>query len=429
MSPTFMHPRSLQLAAFLAILSVPALLPAQETTGIQDERMQAIASRKQQEEWFGPRNKVTVAFHILNSGGTVDFNNLGAVPAKIVPPASEGAVNRVYDTGYVLADSPRQTEVDANGNQVSTPGGRYTIYGTQSDGSQIPVAEILGYQTGVSREWKEYTQNQFEERPGYLALTNYSTTSEGGHFTDKMGNAAGVELEYTRMIGRVSRRFQWGFTGGATINSISGQTSGSVTATLNSHTDYYLLHGTPDLAPTGGPTFGPYVVNGVLVNESGMETTVPVNQTPDESLSTNSATPGGVTVDGRWTVKGAYFMVKLGPSLRAQFNDHWEMTASAGFAGAYAGTTYTAAENFSLSSLPAEVTPGVTDIQQSTTAKFLTGYYADLTVEWAANERTGLFGGITAQQLSDYDQMVAERVARVDLGSAIGIRGGVSISF
>jgi hypothetical protein len=134
-------------------------------------------------------------------------------------------------------------------------------------------------------------------------------------------------------------------------------------------------------------------------------------------------------VDGRWNIKGAYFMMKLGPTLHVQFSDTWEMTASAGFAGAYAGTTYTAAENFKVTGLPDEITPGVTDVQQSTVAKFVTGYYADLTVEWEANERTGLFGGITAQQLGAYDQTVAERVARVDLGSAVGIRGGVSISF
>jgi len=333
-----MYQRSLPLFALLALVSLPALLPAQETTGIEDERMQAIAARKE-EEWFGPRNKVNIGFRVLNTGGTVGFSNLGAVPAKIVAPASEGAVNRIYDNGDVLADGPRPTEVDANGNQLSPPGGRYTLYGTQADGSQTPVAEILGYETGKSREWKEYTQNQFDEKPGYLALTNYSTTSEGGHFNDKMGNAAGVELDYTRLIGNVSRNIKWGITSGVALNSIDGQASGTVTATLNSHTDYYLLHGTPDVAPTGGPTYGQYVVNGVVINDQGLETTVPVNQTPDESLSTNNSTPGGATVDGRWNIKGAYFMMKLGPTLHAQFSDRWEMTASAGFAGAYAGTT------------------------------------------------------------------------------------------
>ncbi|MBI2497893.1 MAG: hypothetical protein HYV75_08295, partial [Opitutae bacterium] len=47
----------------------------------------------------------------------------------------------------------------------------------------------------------------------------------------------------------------------------------------------------------------------------------------------------------------------------------------------------------------------------------------------AANEITGLFGGLTAQKLGDYDQVVGGRTAKVDLGSSVGIRAGVSIKF
>jgi hypothetical protein len=61
--------------------------------------------------------------------------------------------------------------------------------------------------------------------------------------------------------------------------------------------------------------------------------------------------------------------------------------------------------------------------------KFLNGYYADLNLEWAANERTGLFGGFTAQKFDGYDQQVNGRTARIDLGSSVGLRGGVSIRF
>lgn len=435
MSHFFMNKRSLPLASILLLASLPALLPAQETTGIEDERMQEIA-RRQDEEWIGPKNKTSVGFRVLNQGGTVSFGNLGTVPAKFVPPASEGAVNRVYDNGYVLADRPRVDEVDSSGNQTSTPGGRYPIYATvtNTDGTttKVQVGEGLGYESGLSREWKLYTQAQLDARPGYVAYTNYSTTSEGGSFSEETGMVAGVELEYTRTFGRISRRIQWGLTTGITLNSINGQASGAVTSTLNSHTDYYAIDGgslgTVPEGGLGGPSGAPYVVDGVIISPSGLETTIPLNQTPDAN-STNNSVAGGATVNGRWTVKGAYFMMKVGPSIRAQFSDRWEMTASAGFAGAYAGTTYTAAETFTVASLPTSQTAGVPTPQQSSETAFLSGYYADLTIEWAANERTNLFGGLTAQQLSSYEQKVAERTALIDLGTAVGVRGGISIKF
>jgi len=40
-----------------------------------------------------------------------------------------------------------------------------------------------------------------------------------------------------------------------------------------------------------------------------------------------------------------------------------------------------------------------------------------------------LFGGITAQKFDGYDQTVGARTARIDLGSTVGIRGGISVKF
>ena len=77
--------------------------------------------------------------------------------------------------------------------------------------------------------------------------------------------------------------------------------------------------------------------------------------------------------------------------------------------------------------LPADQTLSVTE--ESDTSKFLGGYFADLNFDWAANERTGLFGGITAQKFDGYDQTLGGRTARVDLGNSVGLRGGISIKF
>jgi hypothetical protein len=65
----------------------------------------------------------------------------------------------------------------------------------------------------------------------------------------------------------------------------------------------------------------------------------------------------------------------------------------------------------------------------STTTRFLAGYFADLNLEWSLNETMGLFSGVTAQKLNDYEQKLGDRVAKIDLGNSVGIRGGVSIRF
>jgi hypothetical protein len=223
-------------------------------------------------------------------------------------------------------------------------------------------------------------------------------------------------------------------TAGLTLNSINSQTSGSVTSTLKSYTDYYQIHGTLGAMPEGGhggPRGEPYIVDGITLSQNGYETTVPLSQTPIGE-STSDSVAGGATVNGRWTIKGAYFMMKVGPALRAQFTDRWELTASAGFAGAYAGSTFSGAETFSVAGLPDGTSAGVPELLQSTATEFLMGYYADLTIEWAANDRTAVFGGVSAQQLSDYEQKLSSvtgQLARIDLGMAVGVRGGISIRF
>jgi hypothetical protein len=115
--------------------------------------------------------------------------------------------------------------------------------------------------------------------------------------------------------------------------------------------------------------------------------------------------------------------------VRAQITSRLGVSASIGVAGAYAGSTYTAFESLTLPTEDAEVISTNDSLEQNKTAKFLSGYYADFNLEWAATERTGLFGGISAQQLGDYDQTLNGRTAHIDLGNSVGIRGGVSIRF
>ncbi len=432
--------RLLKTAFFITLVSLPALLSAQtETTGKEDERLEALA--RSEGEWHAPKTKLSVGFRMLNSGGMVNFRNLGVVPSgRTIAPASAGAIERAYSNGDVTTDVPRPAEKDAAGNQISTPGGRYNIFTTSTvnildangnvTGTQdvtIRTGDLLSYTPGLTRDWLASTEGQLS-RPGYVSFSVYSATSDGASATHKQGPTAGVEFQFSRDIGRGSRHLQWGMVAGITLNDINSKSAGTVSSTLHTYTDYYSLNGQVITAVhLTNPSFGELVdSNGQVVSGAGLETTVALAAVPDASLTTDISTVGAASVAGRWQVKGSYFMLKLGPSVRTQLTDRLGLTASVGLAGAYAGTRYSAYEAYTLTDLP-----GITlDTTESSTAtKFVKGYFADLNLEWTANETLGLFGGVTAQQLSDYEQKLGDRSAKIDLGSSVGVRGGISIKF
>jgi len=392
---------------------------------------------REQGNWYRPKQHVNVGVRFLSSGAKVDFMNLGTIPSAFtMVPASEGLKTRNYTDGVVSIDMLNSTEKDSNGNQTSTPGGRFQVYSADLDGNQILSGDYLSYTPGLTRVWTAGSANQLSQQPGYVAFNIYSTTSEGGGLSKKQGMTGGVEFQLSRDIGRGSRHFQWAVMTGISLTDINGKTSGSVVSTLNTYTDLYSLNGQ---AITINQLTNPSTTL-MDVNDNGVtrsiifENTVPLNVNPSTVVSQSTTTSGGAEVTGRWQVKGAYFLVKLGPSMRTQLTDRLGLSASIGIAGGYAGTRYTATESFTVASLPDSPielidTENGSTVVGSTATKFLTGYFADVTLEWSANETLGLFGGFSAQQLSDYQQGLGDRVAKIDVGNSVGLRGGVSIRF
>lgn len=434
--------RSLQSIALLSALALPVLLPAQAVSSSEEERLEKLMANSAQ--WYVPRTTVSVGFRMLTSGGKVSFDNLGTVDlGEIVAPITDGAVTRAYHNGVVVADAPRGSEKDAEGNVVTTPGTRYATTATvnvldadgnpvlDADGKNVTTTQqsgdFLAYTPGLTRNWGYSLPSQVTA-DGHVAMSTYSATSEGGTAMKEAGASAGVEFQYAYNFSNPAKRLQWGMLAGVTLNSINSKTSGTVTSTLHTRTDYYSLNGqtAPEAPYDTGTAFVDFIGADGTVYVNGKETTVSLAAVPDQP-TTESDTTGGVNVNGNWQVRGAYFMMRFGPSIRARLTNRLGMSASAGVAGAYAGTTYSVRETFQVPDLPDLVVD--TQTVQSTEAKFIAGYYADLNLEWAANERTGLFGGVTAQKFDGYDQSVGTRTARVDLGSSVGLRGGVSIRF
>ena len=425
----FMTLRLLPTAAAITLLVAPLFLSAQEISASEEERLEALA--RADAEVYTPKTTVTVGFRMLTSGGKVHFGNLGVVPVNTsIDSKSTAAVNRIYNNGFVDVDAARSTEMTADGIQTSTPGGRYTATATDANGNVTTLGNFLSYTPGLTRSWSYATPEQAVAKPGYIGLSSYSATSDGGFKDNKQGMSGGVELQYSQIFGKLSKRTEWGVSSGISLNNINGKATGSVTATLHTTTDYYSLNGqaapTTSLAtPYSGPTYTNLLdASGNVLVSGGYETTIPLGQNP--TISSTSTLVSGTTVNGRWQIKGAYFMVKLGPSIHTQFSERFGMTASVGLAGAYAGTQYSAVESFTVPNMTTTIENALTS---SYKAKFLGGYYGDVSVEWAANERSGLYGGFTAQKFGNYEQSVTGRTAIVDLGSSVGIRGGFTFKF
>lgn len=435
----FMTLRPLLPLVALTLIATPVLLTAQ-TSSSEEERLEKLMADSAQ--WYVPKTTVSIGFRMLNSGGKVVFGNLGSVAFDSeVAPISDGSVDRVYDNGAVRADVPRIDEKDADGNVITTPGGRYPILSTvtvdvtDADGNVtgtedilLQTGDFLAYTPGLTRNWAYGASSQLTG-DGRIAMSTYGATSEGASALKESGASAGVEFQYVRHFSKPASRLQWGVLAGVTLNGINSKTAGTVTSTLNTRTDYYSLGGaTAPEAPYFAPSFVDYVSSaGEVLRTDGLETTVPIVAAPIAHEETS--TPAGIEVDGNWQVKGAYFMVRLGPTIRTQLTTRLGMSASLGVAGAYTGTTYSLTETFQVPDLEGVVIGAALGTEQTSQTKFLSGYYADLNLEWVATERTGLFGGFTAQKFDGYDQSVGSRTARIDLGSSVGVRGGVSIRF
>lgn len=422
------------LPAALLALTVPAFAqsaPADPNAVIDFDNPGFIA--------YVPKNTITFGMRILSSGTTVNFGNLGNIPIRSAAPLADGS-GRIYDNGVVATDSLRsdlvrgEIQLDSSGNpvrdsqgnfiQTSTPGGRYQTTATVNNATVVN-GDYVSYTPGQTRTWNYATDAQLVGN--HVALSNYGAVSEGASAMKDQSLSGGIEMQLSRAIGKLGRRVEWSLSAGLAINDINAKTGGTVTSTLLKHTDFFQFVGTPP--PTGtrsGPTFGELRdTSGNLINSFGLETTVPLRDSPSNGMSTDVTTAGGASVQGNWQVKGAYAMIRLGPTLRTQLGENFGLSASLGVAGAYAGSRYSVVESLSMP----DIAEPVTTFEEDSASKFLTGFYADVSLDWVANERSSIFAGVTMQQFGEYDQSVGGRTARIDLGNSVGLRGGISVKF
>jgi hypothetical protein len=256
-------------------------------------------------------------------------------------------------------------------------------------------------------------------------MSIFSATSEGAGAAVDGDSGGGVEVSLGRRIGRIGTKVEWGITGSMGLTDFNRKTSGQVRSTLNVQTDYYRVHGgvIPD-APYTAASFRDLLdSNGNLVTPSGYETSTLLDTTSTGRETVSTA--GAAVIDGDWKIKGSYYIMRMGPSLRAHLSERIALSVSAGFAGAYVGSTYTAAESLLI--------PGATrsvDVQEEEDAsEFIAGYYAEALAEFWFTRRTGIYAGVTYESFGDYEQVLGSRTAAIDIGGSAGFRLGITTRF
>ncbi|MBX3735442.1 MAG: hypothetical protein KF715_02030 [Candidatus Didemnitutus sp.] len=432
-----MNLRPVSTVALLAALVAPAF--AQSASSTDEEANLALTLPT--DEWYVPKNNLNFGIRILNKGAAVRFGNLGSI-SNVRTTGPDASGNYVYDTGYVKKDALRdpfetKTAPDPD-TKVGTPtfygepigNGRYRAHQVTraEEGGPLTdkvVGEGLSYDAAFSREWSASSTSLIDG--SLLRMSNYSATSEGAFAEKEEGANSGIELSMSRVFGKLGKRLEWGIAGGIALNPINAKTGGAVRATLSVYSDYFRIGGTLPDGVKSGPTFTDFdtTVDG---DDQSLETTVPVGAAPDTTVAGTGktvTTVGGATIDGNWKIKGAYFLMRVGPQIRAQLTERLGVSASLGMAGAFSGTRYSVVESLTVSDLPTPITEEADDSKSA----FLGGIYADVNLDWAATERTGFYAGVNMQKFGSYDMEVGGRTAKIDFGNAVGIRGGMNFKF
>jgi hypothetical protein len=147
---------------------------------------------------------------------------------------------------------------------------------------------------------------------------------------------------------------------------------------------------------------------------------------PNHVIYGNEVADGAVLVNGTWQVKGAYFHVNLGPTLRYRFSERWAISGSLGVSMCFVGTVFKVDEQF----YDSDNNYILSAKEENSTHKFVPGYYGSVNMEYWVSERTGFYVGADYQKLGNYSQIpLSGRTAKIDLGTASGWRVGIMTRF
>ena len=272
---------------------------------------------------------------------------------------------------------------------------------------------------------------------GDIAFHAYAgnVTDTASHSINGESNA-GVELILDRDMGKLGKRFSWSLTAGFSIADIHSSVYLGVPTTLTTLTDEYDLFGQiPPAAPYASPTSSSQTVYnsaGVAVAGSGSSTqTQSVNQVillgnvPLSRTITNT----DITTTNRYFIEGAYYTLRMGPTIDMPVWNHFKLNVSAGPMLIYSGSILNV-----LSDLNIATGENFTDLYTKENSKILPGYYVDVDLQYQLTDTAGFYMGGVFQSAGSYKQTVPSGTSTaytstIDFGSQEGVKGGLTVRF
>jgi len=343
-----------------------------------------------------PSNLLSVGVRVAG-GASVEFSGVGAIPNQSMPTEDmTSEVDRVYANGFVGVDA----RADANGEPIPND--------------------------GKTNTWGFADEDQVAEDGTGIYMTAFSTSSDGSVVHADSGYNPGFDIELSRRLG--GRKLRWGVQAGIGLSDINAKTSGEITASLRSLTDFYSLLGA---AAPDAPYEGPQIRTDTVTNPDGSTSTVTtdvsvlISDLPTER--TDETIVSGAEISGFWQVKGAYFSARMGPWLEMAISERFTIRASGGVSGKVVGAFLRFDERFML---PDDAGELAASDQTNTDSWAMVGGYAALEGQYWLTERSGFFAGATFEAVSgDVELRSGDRLAKMNLESGAGLRLGFTTRF
>jgi hypothetical protein len=252
----------------------------------------------------------------------------------------------------------------------------------------------------------------------------------------------GLELLMDRDMGKLGKHFKWAITAGFSIADIHSSTYSNVPTQLTTLTDTYDLFGQVPPAP---PYSSPNSVSQTVINSSGQavsggSATTPTQEVDQTILLGNiplsrTVTTVDTTSINRYFIEGAYYTLRIGPTLIMPLGSHWKLSASVGPDIIYAGSELNVLENLTFED---GETP-ITELYQKENTKILPGYYGDIDVRYDFTETAGFYLGAIYQGGGSYSQVVpsgdgpngsgSAYSSRIDFANEEGVKAGLTVRF
>ena len=389
---------------------------------------------------YVPKTTLNLGFRYIVSGPKTTFSGQGLIPAPEDPGSPNVAnVSHTYHDGAVNPDRRTVTVDDGNG-------------GTSTQA--VPS-------DGKTNSWSY--QNASQVTPdGNLAFHTYSALTADTLFHTTKGDAnAGIELVATREMGKLGRHLQWNVTAGFSITDIRSALFANVPANITTVTDTYDLFGQiPPAPPFTSPgsasqnvvnSSGAIVTSGVTTTTTGttttttstnvtqsIDTTTLLGNIPISSVQSSSFSASGAK--NRYSIEGAYYTFRAGPTVLWQIGNHFNLSLSAGVAILYSGTDYVVEEFFT-----PDTGNEIIETFGKNNTHLLPGYYADLTLQYQLTDTAGFYVGALYEGAGSYKQSVSaldtisgeptlsasssSYSTRINFDNQSGVRAGMTVKF